>query len=173
MIPRSLDKQKIAPVRYESDTLRQVAVEVQRPDSIHGIPGKARLPHKSQYVVPLPFVGFFGANVLMSPGQPTLDPLADNLNSALKHEISLNYPQTLNNKYTLKVKVDSSDFDIRYRKKGYLVVLFFVWFGSKKEYCTMDKLSLSASYELYDGDSLVKKGAVTKNNSSNEKILGS
>jgi hypothetical protein len=169
---KQMDARTLPALAASTDSISKVSVEIEKTAAVEGIPMKGAVPKKSQYVVPLPFVGFFGANVVMKPGAPTLvSPLYANLETALKGEIQNSYPKGMNNNYVLKMKVDSSNFTFRYHKKGFMIWVFIVQFGKKKEWCSPSDLSLSVSYELLNNGVVVKKGAVTKVKHDTEKIL--
>ena len=171
-VPRYIDKQKLPELAMSSDSAKSIKVEVERSSTIKGLPDKAVLLEKSQYVVPLPFVGFFGGKLLMQAGDTSLAaPLYDNLEAALSNELAIAMPENAKGNYVLKVKVDSSNFTLRYKRKGYVIWIGILQFGSKKEYCSPRDLSLSVSYELFNNGVSVKKGALTKTNHSDEKIF--
>lgn len=150
-----------------------IAVTIESSPDLQGIPEKGTLAEKKGYLVPLPFVGFFGKNLLLKPGETTLQtPLEENLKTSLENELA-SKNLTLTENYTLKVTVDSSNFKFRYRNKGFVVWLFILQFGHKKEWCAPTDLSLSVTYELKKGETVVKKGSVTKTANSDEKITSS
>ena len=166
-----MDTQKLPELSRTGDSLKNVQLEIARTSSITGIPDKGTLAEKSQYVVPLPFVGFFGGKLLMKPGDTSLvSPMYDNLDVSLRNEMAASFPKSMQGNYVLKVKVDSSSCAFRYKRKGYVVWIFFIQFGGKKEYCSPRDISLSVSYELLDNGVVVKKGAFTKTSHSDEKI---
>lgn len=169
-VARYMDTQKLPELSATGDPLNNVTIDIARNASVTGIPEKGKLVEKSQYVVPLPFVGFFGGHLLMKPGDSSLvSPLYDNLNTSLQNEITAGYPQNLQGHYVLKVNVDSSSFQFRYKRKGYVIWLFLM-FMHKKEYCDNRDLSISVSYDLLRDGVSVKKGSLTKTSHSDEKI---
>lgn len=158
-------------IAVREDSTSQVKIEIEKTTSITGIPELGCVPKKSQYVVPLPFVGFFGAKALLQPGEKTIvSPMYSNLEAAIKGEMEGSYPKNLKNKYTLKLKVDSSNFTFNYYKKG-VVIWFFISIMHKKEYCSPSNMSITTSYELLENGITVKKNSVTKTKHSEEKIF--
>jgi hypothetical protein len=150
-----------------------VKVNVEHTEDVEGLPEKGTLAQKSGYLVPLPFVGFFGKNLLLKPGETSLEsPMVENMKIAMENEIAAKNP-ALTETYQLNIKVDSSNFQFRYRNKGFVVWLLILQFGSKKEWCSPTDLSLSVSYELKKNDEVIKKGALTKTKHSDDKVTAS
>jgi hypothetical protein len=164
-----MDSQKL-PALTSVGSSESVMVSVQSESDIIGLPEKGLLADKSGYVVPLPFVGFFGKKLTLKPGETSLqDPLVENLKTAVENELNM-AKLSPSEKYTLNIKVDSSNFKFRYNNKGYVVVVLIVTFGHKKEWCTPTDLGLSVSYELKQGDKVVQTGELNKSLHSDEKI---
>lgn len=150
-----------------------VTVAVTTDEDVVGIPDKGLLADKSGYVVPLPFVGFFGKKLTLKPGETSLqDPMEANLKAAVENELNAKNLSPAD-KYTLNLKVDSSNFKFKYNNKGYIIVLLVITFGSKKESCTPTDLGLTVTYELKKGETVVKTGTVNKVTHSDEKITAS
>lgn len=171
-VPRYIDSQKLPELALTGDSAKNIKVEIERTNAISGLPGKAVLAQKSQYVVPLPFVGFFGGKLLMKPGDTSLaTPLYNNLETSLTNELATSLPENIPGNYELKVKVDSSNFALRYQRRGFVIWVFILQFGHKKEYCSPRDLSLSVSYELLNNGVSVKTGAFTKTSHSEEKVF--
>jgi hypothetical protein len=147
-----------------------VAVTVETGSDLMGVPDKGTIQKKSGYLVPLPFVGFFGKHLTLQPGETSLEnSLQSNLATSLENELAA-AKLTLTEDYNLNVKVDSTNFNFKYNNKGYLVWIFIIQFGGKKEWCTPNNMAITTTYELKKGDVVVKKGTVTNSSQNTEKI---
>jgi hypothetical protein len=167
-----MDTQKL-PELTAAGTPASVTVTVETGDDLVGIADNGAITDKKGYLVPLPFVGFFGKKFNLKPGETSLkDPLQDNLKIAVENELNAKNLASAE-KYTLNVKVDSSNFKFRYNNKGYVVVVLVVAIGGKKEWCTPTDLGLAVTYELKKGETVVKSGKVNKTSHSDERITAS
>jgi hypothetical protein len=150
-----------------------IVINVETGADLAGVPDNGTIQKKSGYLVPLPFVGFFGKHLTLQPGETSLESsLQSNLTTALENELAA-AKLTLSEEFKLNVKVDSTNFNFVYNNKGYVVWLFILQFGGKKEWCTPNNMAITTTYELVKGDKVVKKGTVTNNSKNTEKITSS
>ena len=145
--------------------------KVETIDTKKGFPATDQIIKNRSYVIPLPFCAFYKQHYTCSPGQKSFSAMAPDLSAIFSNELKeAGVKDNLSGNYSLKLKIEESNFKFEYNNKGSIIILIILEIRNKKEFIMPMTCSMKVSYELMKDNAVIKKGIVTKEEKITEKI---